>query len=332
MTVIENVLAGPFLGVPLYELSDSGALIYRTGANALAVPVWVDRRSATREVMSGWVGAVDPAISPDGGRLAVGRDGDIFVVRLDGGPTTRLTFGEGRNRSPSWSPDGRTVFFLSDRAASVTGHSDVFSTRADGSGEAELVFDAEGGVGDGAHWSPDGGWLLYTTRLEGPTSSDILGIQPGPDAAPVPLVTSRFPDTGPALSPDGRWLAYSSLEGGVFVVPFPNTGDARWPVSGAGSSQPVWSSDGAELFYVTFTAAFDSLTVYVAEVDTEAAFSVVATQAISTHPATTFLGGSYAVAPDNQRLLIMETGESEGGQLILVQNFFEVLKERVGRR
>ncbi len=325
--VIENVLTGPFLGIPLYELSDSGALIYRTGANARAVPVWVDRRNATREVMSGWVGAVDPAISPDGGRLAVGRDGDIFVVRLDGGPATRLTFGEGRNRRPSWSPDGRTVLFLSDRAASVTGHNDVFSTRADGSGEADLVLDAERGVGE-AHWSPDGEWLLYTTSFEGPTGSDILGIQPGPDAAPVPLITSRFPDTGPALSPDGRWLAYSSFEG-VFVVPFPNTGDARWPVSGAGSVQPVWSSDGTELFYVRFNATLDSLTVYVTEVDTEAAFSVVATEAISTHPAATFFSGSYAVAPDNQRLLIMETGESEEGQLILVQNFFEVLKERV---
>ena len=172
----------------------------RSPFGLLAVPVWIDRRSATREVMSGWVGAVDPAISPDGRRLAVGRDGDIFVVPLDGSPATRLTFGEGRNRWPSWSPDGRTVFFLSDRAASVTGDSDVFSTRADGSGEAELVLDAERGVIE-AHWSPDGEWLLYTTSLGGPTSSDILGIQPGPDAVPVPLVTSRFPDLGPALSP-----------------------------------------------------------------------------------------------------------------------------------
>ena len=172
--------------------------------------------------------------------------------------------------------------------------------------------------------------MLYATRLEGLTSSDIFGIQPGPDAASVPLVTSRFSDTDPALSPNGQWLAYSS-EGGLFVVPFPNTGDARWPVSGGISGQPVWSSDGTELFYVTFNAAFDSLTLYVAEVDTKETFSVVATEAISIHPATTFFGGSYAVAPDNQRLLVMETGPGREGELILVQNFFEELKARVGR-
>jgi Tol biopolymer transport system component len=124
--------------------------------------------------MSEWLGAEDPAISPDGRRLAVARDEDIFVVALDG-PATRLTFGEGHNRSPSWSPDGRSVLFLSDRAASVTGHRDVYSVRADGSGEAELVHDAEEGV-VGARWSPDGEWLLYMTSLEGPTGSDIWGI------------------------------------------------------------------------------------------------------------------------------------------------------------
>ena len=71
--------------------------------------------------------------------------------------------------------------------------------------------------------------------------------------------------------------------------------------------------------------------MYVAQVDTEATFSVVATEAVSTHPATTLMSGSYAVAPDDQRVLVMETGTGREGELILVQNFFEELKARVGR-
>ncbi len=325
----EGVFVSPFLSIPFYELSASGALIYRTGADAPAVPVWIDRRNMTREVMSEWLGAVDPSISPDGGRLAVARGRDIFVVRLDGGPSTRLTFGEGRNSSPSWSPDGRTVLFLSDRGASVTGHNDVFATRADGSGEAELVLDAEESIFE-AHWSPDKEWLIYTTGLEGPTSSDIWGVQPGANATPVALVTSRFVDVGPALSPDGRWLAYAS-EGGLYVAPFPNTGDARWIVSEGMSREPEWSSDGTELFYAVFGESLDSLTVYAAEVDTETDFSVVATQAISTHLVSDFFGEAYAVAPDGQRLLVVEGGAREEGELILVQNFVEELKAKVGR-
>ena len=56
----------------------------------------------------------------------------------------------------------------------------------------------------------------------------------------------------PTLSPDGRWLAYVTVESGreeVYVRPFPNTSDARWQVSNAGGSTPVWSPSGRELFF-----------------------------------------------------------------------------------
>ena len=66
------------------------------------------------------------------------------------------------------------------------------------------------------------------------------------------LVASRFAQLSPTLSPDGRWLAYRSNETGrfeVYVVPFPNAGSARWPVSNGGGTEPLWSRRGGELFY-----------------------------------------------------------------------------------
>ncbi len=66
-------------------------------------------------------------------------------------------------------------------------------------------------------------------------------------------MASAFTELHPAFSPDGRWLAYTSIESGeneVYVRPFPATTGARWQVSNGGGSQPRWSSDSRELFYL----------------------------------------------------------------------------------
>jgi len=321
--IIESVMLSAFFGLPLYTIADSGTLIYRPGMDNRTLPVWIDRQTAARDLMVGWRGAVDPAFSPDGERLAVSRDGDISIVPLDGSPTTQLTFGEGRNLAPTWSPDGQTVFFLSDRAASVTGHNDVFSIRADGSGEAELFFESERGLVS-IVWSPNGDWLLLTTSFDGPSSSDILGLQAGASEA-VPLLASRFPEVDPAVSPDGRWLAYAA-QGGVVVVPFPNTDDARWPLAGLGSGTPVWRASGRELFYVQRNSSLDSLTLRIAQLGSGEAFSVVSRESLTSHRSTFTFTRPYAVTPDGRRVLVMETGSQSQGELVLVQNFFEELK------
>ena len=81
---------------------------------------------------------------------------------------------------------------------------------------------------------------------------DIMGIRPGTDTVPVALVSTKFDEGAPVISPDGRWLAYTSNESGqyeVFVVPFPNTGATKWAVSSHGGTEARWSHSGRELFY-----------------------------------------------------------------------------------
>src|SRR5205814_9861367 len=85
-----------------------------------------------------------------------------------------------------------------------------------------------------------------------PSAGDILAMRPGVDTAPIPLVATAFTETAPAISPNGRWLAYSSNEGGtddIYVVPFPNTRGGKWPITTGGGTEPVWSHRGTELFY-----------------------------------------------------------------------------------
>ena len=108
---------------------------------------------------------------------------------------------------PRWSPDGESVTFLSSRAGDL----DVWTKRANGVGDAELLFDHEVTLAESI-WSPDGEWLILRT---GGTASvaggrDIVGLRPGVDSVARPLVVSDFDEAAPTVSPDGRWLAYHS--------------------------------------------------------------------------------------------------------------------------
>ena len=125
---------------------------------------------------------------------------------------------------------------------------DVYLRRADGTGQAELLLDAEHPISI-LTYSPDGEWLVYRVNAESP---DLYALRLGIDSVPVPLVVTEFSETAPRVSPDGRWLAYvSNLSGQweVYVRPFPNTNDGKWQVSTDGGQEPVWAHSGRELFY-----------------------------------------------------------------------------------
>ncbi len=131
-------------------------------------------------------------------------------------------------------------------------------------------------------------------------------------------------------SPDGRWLAYISNESGrfeVYVHPFPNTNDGKWLVSTDGGSEPVWAHSGRELFYkgsgdLMVVDVLPGLTFVMGE--RRVLFSV---QGFRSTPFHQF----YDVTPDDQRfVMIRNLGGQEASELIVVENFFEELKAKVG--
>jgi Tol biopolymer transport system component len=214
------------------------------------------------------------------------------------------------------------VSFRSDRA----GDFDIWTKRADGSAQAVLELDGTPSLGT-AVWGSRGEWLIYKTASNTPGAGDILAVRPDRDDEPVELITTEFTEKGISLSPDGRWLAYASNESGtdeVYVVPFPNAGEARWAISTGGGNEPRWAHSGRELFYRN-----GSLEMVAVEVDTDPVFSV--TRSTVLFPASDFHRGTqlaqYDVTSDDQRfLMITRADQGADGDLILVVNWFEELK------
>jgi serine/threonine-protein kinase len=179
-------------------------------------------------------------------------------------------------------------------------------------------------------WSPVGEWLVVRTIGTEAGAGDILALRPGRDTAPVPLVATEFIERGPTLSPDGRWMAYSSNETGrdeIYVVPFPNAADAKWAVSTGGGTEPLWSRGGREIFYRNARGE-----IVAVRVETEPTFSAGPTSVLfaATQYLASALHRQYDVTADGQRFIMLRpVGGGVQSQLILVQNFFEELKARV---
>ncbi|HUF75968.1 MAG TPA: hypothetical protein VMM35_06805, partial [Longimicrobiales bacterium] len=338
-------------GVGYWSLSDDGKLYYANGgATGLAGPtlqfVWVDRSGEATPVDPTWTFSrgTDPnlrwSISSDGSMLALreftAEGYDIWIKRLDTGPRSRLTFAEGMEKMPVWVPGTRDVTFLSNR----NGNHDVWRRPADGTGADELLVDIEQDIAT-VDWSRDGEWLFMRTSAGTATTAErnILIVRPGSGEEPMPLIAGSYREINPAVSPDGRWIAYASDETGryeVYVRPFPDVSSGRWQVSVNGGRSPVWAHSGRELF---FQAPSNEMMAADIEAGTSFDFGTprVLFPASPQWEAGNLNGVYFAVHPDDQRFLIATRsiggGESEGEgappPAILVNNFFEELKARV---
>ncbi len=302
--VLDGIVTYPFTGAAQYALSPNGTLLYVAGkpVSQEAALSWVDRSGRTSRLAVAPAAYQGLSISPDGRRAALNIDGanaNVWILNLDRTTVTRLTH-EWNNSGALWTPDGTRVTFASARGGVRT----LFWQRVDGQGEAEPVFPSgqfAAQVTQASSWTRDGRTAIFDARSSR-TGLDLWVVGLDGDRTPKPLMQTSFNEMQPAVSPDGRWLAYVSNETGrseVYVQPFPGPG-SKTRISTDGGLRPVWARSGLELFYRNGDA------MMAVKIETSPSFSPGRPQLLF-RKASTF---PYDVASDG-RFLMIETLPSE---------------------
>jgi dipeptidyl aminopeptidase/acylaminoacyl peptidase len=246
-----STATGSLAGTAVWAVSPTGTLVYVPGPASLSSYLYrlaiVDRTGRIERLKLPSGTYHSPRFAPNGRQIAFGtNDGehaDVWIYDLGQTNAARQITFEGRNRFPTWSPDGRWLAFQSDRE----GDAAIFWQDTQSNGTAERLTKPDAGM---THipesWTPRGDVLSFSVGNGARYSLWMLSLRD--------KRTTRFGDVesqipaASAFSPDGRWLAYQTFQPvKSFVQPFPATG-AKYQIPDSGLG-PVWSWDGNKLLY-----------------------------------------------------------------------------------
>jgi Tol biopolymer transport system component len=314
--------------------ADSRRLVHAGGASQGETRVsaysGIDQRE--RQDVTAPGGYSDIAVSPDGKRLVVSRGesvgsarGDLWMIDVERGTETRFTLETEDEGTPTWSPDGRYVYYgargfkdLKDR---------IFRKLSDGSGAPELVYESSADVDlIPRNLSPDGKNLMVVTGVVPfAVESDIQILPLDGSRQLKPLLDGAAADLDAFYSPDGTLVAYASLESGrgqVYVATIGPDGRAgtRWQVSVNGGRRPVWTPDGRKLLFLDERA--NLLAVDVDRSGPTVRFGRGSETLFSTTAVQDF--NSIAVGPDG-RIWMVQFGDEQSEPLRLIENWTEQL-------
>jgi serine/threonine-protein kinase len=243
-----------------------------------------------------------PRFSPDGKRVAYGAFGsgrstsDLWVTDLGTGTTKRLTDDDRDSNDPQWSPNGSMIGYSVD----VPGGKDVFVQGA-GGGQARVLASRDG-MQFPSDWLRDGSALLVT---EGTANNgyDIL-VQPADGSPPRPYATTPANETAARISPDGRWVAFTSDESGkpeVYIDSYPKP-TRRTVLSLGGGVHPVWRGDGKELYYWQDGAL---VAAQLGSAWGDGAPSVTSRSTLFRAPYLSAINAMYDVSPDGKQIIMV---------------------------
>jgi eukaryotic-like serine/threonine-protein kinase len=298
--IVEHASFDSLFSIAEFSVSAEGKLVYMAGdAPAGSQLVWCDRNGKVLGTIGETSHYKNVAISPDGLRVAtdiIGGDETKILILEGRGTRTLKTLGRSDGGAPTWSPDGREIYFTSP----ANGPQDIHVMAADGAGEEREVVKFNKGQWGAVFLavSPDLKYLAYV-MFDAASDMTIYTVALSGDHKPQPFFHSHARESAPRFSPDGKWLAYESNHSGrneVYISPFPE-GGAQYQVSTSGGERPTWRHDGKEIYYR------EGLVIMAVEVNTKASLVELGPPKTLFELASGNLSGRYYdIGPDGRFL------------------------------
>ena len=333
-----GVGAGVGDGAAQVSFSDNGTAVVLSGAaegttSRLAI---VDRQGKDIYVFPEKRQYRSPRFSPDGGRLAIqiseGLGSQVHVVDLVRKSMAKVTFDGLLNGAPSWTRDGRRLAFFSDLHR---GGLNIYTTRSDGGGDTQALTSASY-VTVPSSFNADGTLLAAMEQGRDPSKAMDLIVISVNDKKVTPFLSTPSAEVLPAFSPDGKWIAYQSDEGGfprIYVRPYPGPG-GKWQVSTDTGTNPVWTKEGREIVFIGGSTVDEIMAV---DITVAGDAIVVGTpqklfEIAAVHPPEAWW---HDVSADGNRIAILKadnTARAAGfAHVTLITNFFEQVRRATSR-
>ncbi len=315
----------------LLSVSDNGLMVYRKPAAAPAARqlTWFDRNGKQTGQLGAGGNYGDVQISPNGDRVALdmadSNTRDVWVMDVARAVLSRVTLEMSDDWNPAWSSDGSRLVFAS--AGDNTG-AHIHTKSYTGAGSEDLVFQSNDNEIP-VDWSPDGRYILFSRQKKG--GGVDLWVFDTVEKKASPFIESRFDKAQSKISPDGRFIAYTTNDTGMYqivVQSFPDPTGGKWQITSQGGIEPKWRRDGRELYYLALDGKLMAVSIK-GEKTIEAGTPV----ALFDTPLT-FQRGQlprthrYDVAPDGRFLLAVPKATAAAPPIVAVMNWTAGLEKQ----
>jgi Tol biopolymer transport system component len=316
-----------------FSVSDTGLLLFHKAAPAANKQLlWYGRDGKQLGQVGAVANYVNVDIAPKGDRAAVDittdNNRDIWVVDFARSIAQPITRNPGDDWTASWSPDGSKLAFASTRAENNRA-TRIYEKSSTGAG-AETMLETGGVTAIPVHWTSDNKYLVFSRlKVQGATNLYDTWILPlFGDRQPTPLIENSFDKFQARVSPDNRYIAYSTNESGVYQVvvqTFPDPNGGKWQISSDGGIEPKWRHDSRELYYLAFDGKLMSVSISGADFTASRPAPLFQTPLTvnRTQPAR---DRRYDVAPDGRFLMIVPLATGPAAPYTAIVNWTEGLE------
>ncbi len=313
----------------IFSVSNNGVMTYQAGSAIVGSQLtWFDRTGKQLGLVGDRGVYMDARIAPDEKRIAVAYGSpseDIWVFDTARQVKTRLTFDAPTKFQPAWSPDGQMIAYAALSPGALQGDGTLWVVPSNGGGKPRVIAQEAGKSYAYPSWTPDGKTILCIGNT-GPTGQAIYSV-PADGGKSTLVIGPANPQaniTHFRISPDGKWIAYTSNESGTdqVYVTAASGQSGKWQVSVNGGDYPAWRGDGQELFF--FDAAD---TLFSAEVSAKSEEFSVGQVGQLFHQDASASGVAYDVSRDGKRFLFNVGSRDAAAPLNLVVNWTAEVKK-----